>query len=151
MGAPCLLEEENFSRALSISYDIKGNRFSLPDIRGIVFGNIPTGSNFVTAGPDQVLMVLRDPPGSGSSYTWEKGTSHTISTQYTQSHMAGEEIDAEVYVGVTLAQAIGTPGAMTIHSEEHTVDTGENISSTQTWFTSNGILSSPTLLKPAIT
>ena len=151
VGAPCLLEEENFSRALSISYDIKGNRFSLPDIRGIVFGNIPTGSNFVTAGPDQVLMVLRDPPGSGSSYTWEKGTSHTMSTVHTHNHMMGDGFSAEVYVGIKLATATGTPGAMVINTEEHMLDTGHSISTSQTWFFSNEWVTTTTLTKSVST
>lgn len=151
VGAPCLLEEENFSRALSISYDIKGNRFSLPDIRGIVFGNIPTGSNFVTAGPDQVLMVLRDPPGSGSSYTWEKGTSHTMSTVHTHNHMMGDGFSAEVYVGIKLATATGTPGAMVINTEEHMLDTGHSISTSQTWFYSNEWVTTTTLTKSVST
>ena len=145
VGAPCLLEEENFSRALAISYNIKGNRFSLPEIRGIVFGNIPTGNNFVTAGPDQVLMVLRDPPGSGSSYTWEKGYSCSQTMTYDTTHVASEGVNANFMVGVKLATAVGTPGALTIHSEEHTVDAGKGYTFTETWFNSKGYTTTTTL------
>ncbi len=46
---------------------------------GIVFGAIPTGNNFVTAGPDKLAMVLRDPPGANSSATWQKDSVHVES------------------------------------------------------------------------
>ena len=70
---------EDLTRALSISYEYNnrteawaGNPF-----KGIVIGALPSGSNFVTAGPDKVDMILRDPAGTGSSASWEKGSSHT--------------------------------------------------------------------------
>lgn len=68
-----------FTRSMSISYDNNGTEMSWRNepFEVIVLGVIPTGNNFVTKGPDKVLMVLRDPPGSGSKTTWRKGTSVT--------------------------------------------------------------------------
>ena len=68
-----------YSRNISMTYEIggkvyewtiDGNNF----IEGVILGSIPTGSNFVTAGPDKLLMILRDPPGSNSSAEWSSGT-----------------------------------------------------------------------------
>ena len=73
---------EPYSRTISMTYKIggkvydwtvDGNNF----IEGVILGSIPTGSNFVTAGPDKLLMILRDPPGSGSSAEWSSGTIKT--------------------------------------------------------------------------
>lgn len=68
-----------YSRTLSITYTVGGevNSWKIDGkefMEGIILGTLPTGNNFVTMGPDKVLMVLRDPPGSGSSAEWTSGT-----------------------------------------------------------------------------
>lgn len=132
IGAPSLLESENFSRTLAISYSINGNRYSYPDIRGIVFGNIPTGSNFVTAGPDMVAMILRDPPGSGSSATWSDGYSITQSYEYTGSNIQSQELELSHKFGVKLGTAIGAPGFLTITEATETATTSNDLTVTET-------------------
>lgn len=47
-----------------------------------ILGCHQTGVNFVTAGPDKLLTVLRDPPGSNSYSYLEKGTTFTESNTY---------------------------------------------------------------------
>ena len=68
-----------YSRTISITYETGGqiNSWKLDGkeyMEGIILGELPSGSNFVTMGPDRLVMVLRDPPGTGSSATWSKGT-----------------------------------------------------------------------------
>ena len=68
-----------YSRNLSMTYEIGGQvnswKFNGQDFMpGVILGSLPTGSNFVTQGPDKLLMILRDPPGSGSSAEWTSGT-----------------------------------------------------------------------------
>ena len=68
-----------YSRNISMTYEIGGkvNEWTIDGnayIEGVILGSIPTGSNFVTAGPDKLLMILRDPPGSNSSAEWSSGT-----------------------------------------------------------------------------
>ena len=68
-----------YSRNISMTYEIGGkvNEWTINGnnfIEGVILGSIPTGSNFVTAGPDKLLMILRDPPGSNSSAEWSSGT-----------------------------------------------------------------------------
>ncbi|WP_167615121.1 LamG-like jellyroll fold domain-containing protein [Maribellus sediminis] len=48
----------------------------------IIIGAVQTGRDFVTGGPDKVLMVLRDPPGSNSYSYLEQGTTITESSTY---------------------------------------------------------------------
>ncbi|MDR1342524.1 MAG: T9SS type A sorting domain-containing protein [Prevotellaceae bacterium] len=57
-----------------------------------VLGSHQTGVDFTTAGPDKVLTVLRDPPGSKSYSFLEKGTSFSSSDTYTgKLHNEGSE------------------------------------------------------------
>ncbi len=59
-------------------------------------GSHQTGTDFVTAGPDKVLTVLRDPPGSNSYAYLEKGTSFTESSAYNGSISNSGEHDFTV-------------------------------------------------------
>ena len=81
-----------YSRNISMTYEIGGKVYEWTIdgknyIEGVILGSIPTGSNFVTAGPDKLLMILRDPPGSNSSAEWSSGTvttkEKTIGHQWT--------------------------------------------------------------------
>lgn len=50
----------------------------------VVLGAVPVGGvDFITKGPDQVIAVLRDPPGSNSYATLEKGSSISNTRSYT--------------------------------------------------------------------
>lgn len=49
----------------------------------VVVGARMRGTNFITAGPDKILFVLRDPPGSNSYSYLEKGTTITKSSSFT--------------------------------------------------------------------
>lgn len=54
------------------------------ELNAIVTGAVPVGGvDFVTKGPDQVIAVLRDPPGSNSYATLEKGSSVSSTKSYT--------------------------------------------------------------------
>ena len=69
-------------RTITMTYDINGKQYDWltadgVGMKGIVLGDLPTGNNFVTSGPDRLLTILRDPPGTGSSASWEYGTVHT--------------------------------------------------------------------------
>ncbi|MBO7294491.1 MAG: hypothetical protein J6U65_03650, partial [Bacteroidaceae bacterium] len=71
-----------YSRNISMTYEIGGKVYEWTIdgknfIEGVILGSIPTGSNFVTSGPDKLLMILRDPPGSNSSAEWSSGTIKT--------------------------------------------------------------------------
>ena len=65
-----------YTRTISMTYDIEGKEYqwSGNGMTGIILGDLPTGNNFVTSGPDKLDMILRDPPGTGSSAEWSTGT-----------------------------------------------------------------------------
>lgn len=67
---------EPYWRTISMMYDINGREYpwSGNGMPGIIIGDLPTGNNFVTSGPDRLLTILRDPPGTGSSAEWSSGT-----------------------------------------------------------------------------
>ena len=69
-----------YTRTISMSYDINGAQYQWDGngMEGIIFGDLPSGNNFVTSGPDKLLMILRDPPGTGSSAEWTTGTASSV-------------------------------------------------------------------------
>ena len=98
-----------YSRTITMSYNIDGRTYNWEGnpLNGVILGALPTGSNFVTAGPDIVEMILRDPPGSLSSAQW---TSGTIETQYSSSGSVWDsenEISTELKLGPKASVATG--------------------------------------------
>ena len=87
----------DFTRTISISYDIDGRiyQWSGSGMKAIVLGELPTGNNFVTSGPDHLDMILRDPPGSASFAEWSSGTVTT------HSSMSGSTIHTTNSIEVT--------------------------------------------------
>ena len=71
-------------------------------LTGVVVGALPTGSNFVTAGPDKVEMIIRDPAGSASSAFWETGQSTTLTETQTVTVNEGIETMTHTEFGVEL-------------------------------------------------
>lgn len=69
-GVPSL--SAPFTRNMNASMVIDGQTklWSSEGLTAITTGVVPTGNNFITAGPSRVQMVLRDPPGDASSTTW---------------------------------------------------------------------------------
>ena len=76
---------------------------------GIILGSLPTGSNFITQGPDKLLMILRDPPGSGSSAEWSSGTVSVYEKvdTHTQSNEGSLNVTTSLGGDVTLVTGVG--------------------------------------------
>ena len=103
-----------YTRTLSITYEIGGKVNAWKHdgkefMEGIILGSLPSGSNFVTQGPDQLVMVLRDPPGSGSNAEWTSGS--VTATEETIGHCWSSEttLRATASIGgkVTLVTGVG--------------------------------------------
>ena len=77
-------------------------------LNGIITGVIPTGNNFITAGPSRVQMVLRDPPGDGSSATWAVDTVTTDYTYTVRGVHNNTEVGVEVPLNMEIDVATGT-------------------------------------------
>ncbi len=109
-----------YSRTLSISYDIDERTYNWDGsgMNGIILGSLPTGNNFVTSGPDVVEMILRDPPGTGSSAEWTKGSVTSKSTSKGGVWTSDTEVLTSTKLGVDIKTLTGTFGFGILNSVE---------------------------------
>lgn len=84
--APYTLGMSLSYKAGDVNYTWEATGFADKRFKGIVLGQLPYGNNFVTAGTDKLLMVLRDPPGSQSSASWSASASTKITDKYENTH-----------------------------------------------------------------
>lgn len=73
-------------------------------LRAYVFGSTEGGQNFTTKGPNRVINILRDPPGTNSYTTLEKGSEIT----HTESSSLGENSSSSVGATIDLGSKITT-------------------------------------------
>ena len=111
------------TRTLKASYN-NGSEQSWPksgSFTGIVVGEISSGSNFVTAGPDEVAMIIRDPGGSGSSAYVEEGQSVTSTKTRGGIITTGTEVLEHASVGlqtnIITGSAVGAIVATSIQTD----------------------------------
>ena len=98
------------TRTISISYEIDNKTYhwnNAVPISGIILGSLPTGNNFVTAGPDLIDMVLRDPPGSKSKTEWTTGTVTTESHTTASVWSSNNELETKTKLGVSASTVTG--------------------------------------------
>ena len=97
---------------MNIDFDIDGVTHAWDQnglFRVIVLGDLTRGNNFTTKGPDQVNYVLRDPPGTASKATWQKGTTHTTTTEWSVPFAVGFDGEVAIVKGLgTTTIASGT-------------------------------------------
>ncbi len=96
---------------ITMSYGEDGTSVNWRDggLDVIVLGAKNTGTDFVTAGPDKVLFVLRDPPGSNSYAYLEKGATFTTSDTYNgvAFNEGGEYFETETGARVVTFAGVG--------------------------------------------
>lgn len=106
-----------YTRNLSISYEhnekvynwkYAGSKDGV--FRGIVIGSLPTGNNFVTAGPTEIQFILRDPAGTGSYAYWEEGTTVVTGHSVDVGFHSETEAISTTYLGAETSTIEGTPG-----------------------------------------
>ena len=98
--------------SLSASYAINGVNNDLEPMKAIVFGQLPTGNNFTTAGPDELLYVLRDPPGTHSYSYVEKGTTFESETSHGGTWKSDNELTTVSHLGFSETFLVGGIGLM---------------------------------------
>ncbi|MBQ9524465.1 MAG: hypothetical protein IJR69_05040 [Bacteroidaceae bacterium] len=116
-----------YTRTIAISYDIDDRTYVWNDggITGIVLGDMPTGNNFVTAGPDMLQMILRDPPGSKSKAEWASGTIKNEVYNYAGTLSAGAFATGTIKLGLNIKSAEGlTVYLVTNTSSKHDIELG---------------------------
>ena len=114
---------DDLTRPMSIYYEYNNrtNPWTGNPFNGIILGAMPSGSNFVTAGPDKVTMILRDPAGSGSSAKWEKGSSHSRVDTNTVTTESNDVINTVTHFGVETTNGFGI-GAFVLSTIEAKTD-----------------------------
>ena len=114
---------DDLTRSLAINYEY--NNQTIPwtgnPFKGIILGALPSGSNFVTAGPDKVTMILRDPAGSGSSASWENGSSHSSVETNTVTTESNDIVNTVSHFGVKITSGAGI-GAFVLSTVESKTD-----------------------------
>ncbi|MCL2072421.1 MAG: T9SS type A sorting domain-containing protein [Marinilabiliaceae bacterium] len=95
-------------------------------------GDRTTGTDFMTAGPDEVDIILRDPPGSKSKSFIENGTSVTVKKTSTIVNGAKEAIEATLHLGTKVITWTGV-GAGVITEAETVIDVTAGIKAEETW------------------
>lgn len=120
-------------------------------LEGYVIGSLPTGSNFVTKGPNVPSMVLRDPYGSNSYAYLEKNTSSSTENNWSVNKgnsleskfgiLLGVEIETTVGLGFAIRNKIETENTVGISLKQSTqhIDEGQSITTTtntERWQTS---------------
>lgn len=83
--------------------------------RAFVFGTIAGNSNFTSTGPQVVDLILRDPPGSASSVTWNKGVSYSTAESWNVGNSYGSSLEIRAARGVRnvvlFTLPLGGPGS----------------------------------------
>ena len=119
-GIPNISHTDGFKKGMTVQYVIEGqNPLSLPDTtsfksEGIIKGGAPTsGTTFSTVAPEVPDIILRDPPGSNSFASIEKGTS--ISFEKSYSNQVNSSIGGGVFVsaGADVRISVGVLGFLT--------------------------------------
>lgn len=98
---------ENSESTSSTTINWKGGFDGKGNTKAIVIGAKTLGSDFVTNGPDKVLFVLRDPPGSNSYAYLEKGVTVTSTSTYEGNVTNEGVLNNEAKVGVKVITFTG--------------------------------------------
>ena len=113
-----------YTRRLGVTLERNKRTYSPASLDAIVVGSLPMGNNFVTKGYDQLLMVLRDPPGSKSKTVWKKGTVETKVRTTANGGYGTEKLYFETNVGVLINIGVGI-GVWTQQTDiDNTTDVG---------------------------
>ena len=111
---------EPYTRTISMTYDIDGRTHEWVGngMEGIVLGELGTGNNFVTTGPQKLEMILRDPPGTNSFAEWKKGSATTSTTVLGNTMVENFSAGVKHRFGFKQNIIIGTPAAGTLEEIE---------------------------------
>ncbi|QOD62454.1 T9SS type A sorting domain-containing protein [Polaribacter haliotis] len=136
-GEPNTAIADNFKSAISVAYNIAGsNALTISNIsdfksEGIVKGGASTGGvAFATYAPEVPDIILRDPPGSNSFASIEKGTTITFTTENANTNVDGNGGGLYVSLGPTFETSAGTPFFAVGYEANFVADVENNFSHT---------------------
>ena len=116
-----------YTRHLGITIERGGRTYIPATMDAIVVGSLPMGNNFVTNGPDQVLMVLRDPPGGKSKTVWKTGAVKTKVRTSTSGGYGNEKGTVETNLGLRIHFSSGFGLYYDVTDLDNTTDIGGGI------------------------
>jgi len=136
-----------FELTSTLKYRINDTEYPVIDFKvsGIILGGSSDGSQtFVTAAPDVPAIILRDPPGSSSFATIEKGESFSFTSEASLGHKEGGSVDLTIGGGVSFELTgglvpmpkveINTTNSLTVGlSLENTSTDGKSTNTTYTF------------------
>ena len=103
------------------------------EFKAYLLGMVPTdGNNFVTIGPDQIDIVLPDPPGSYSYSFIEKGSTVTTTHEKSFAFETSEVGNITAHLGLGVRALAGGPGLMVESKWETILDLEGSIGGKQT-------------------
>ena len=111
-----------YTRQLSMTMERNSRTYTYDGINAIVLGSLTTGTNFVTLGPDKVVMVLRDPPGATSKTTWSTGSVRTKMRSEAHGFYGDEAITIGKGLGATFETVIGI-GVANVQKTKNVINT----------------------------
>ncbi len=120
-----------FTLLSTLKYRINGIDYDVENYKneGIILGGKSDGTQtFVTAAPDIPDIILRDPPGSNSFASIEKGQSITFTTESSFAHTEGIRTDFKVLLGVKFGAGGGLAGPVITVDTKNNIDIGIGIS-----------------------
>lgn len=122
---------------ITMSYGEDGTSVNWRDggLDVIVLGAKNKGTDFVTAGPDKVLFVLRDPPGSHSYSYLEKGATFTSTDTYNGVVINEGQETAGGYLGkkTVLFTGVSNEETNVINNVHGGIIHSEEIGGTDSW------------------
>lgn len=92
---------------MTMTYGESGTSINWDGFNALVIGGRTLGTDFITAGPDNLLFVLRDPPGSNSYSYLEKGVTVTQTSTYNGSVANFGSETTHTAIGIKLISFIG--------------------------------------------
>ena len=114
--------------------------------KAYVLGGLPTGNNFVTTGPNQVDMILRDPFGSTSYSYYEVGQSTSKTSTYSvmNENSGGADVTFQLGTEVTTFAGVGAGVIMTTGVK---ADATVGMEHAETWLDNETVISTNTTTK----
>jgi hypothetical protein len=124
----------SFTKSIEVNVKVAGNTFSWKPggkfYRAYVIGQRPKGNNFYTEGPQVPEIILRDPPGSGSSAYIEKGSKYSLSSKFTTELNNGSGFGLEILLGCEAAAGGGLAGPVIKTDTKNSAKGSVNFSTT---------------------
>ena len=112
-------------------------------LRGLLFGGIGTGNNFVTTGPSQITNILRDPPGSLSTSFFESNTTSSTENTWSVADINNQDTNATIHLGMSTTTFQGI-GVGTIDEATNAADVSAGLETQQTYTSDSTVVTTTT-------